>query len=101
MVTITKQDNQFIFDVEGMHKLWAFKSQLTIPVEHILNSYQDKDSLKGWKGWRAPGTSLPFVITAGTFHKDGNKIFWDVMNIDNCIIVDLHDEEYKQLVIEV
>ena len=31
----------------------------------------------------------------------GNKIFWDVADMKNCVIVDLKDEEYKQLIIEV
>ena len=26
MVTIKKQDDNFIFEVKGMHKLWAFKA---------------------------------------------------------------------------
>lgn len=101
MITISRNDNHFIFKVNGMHKLWAFKSELSIPFENIINAHQDTESVKGWKGWRAPGTSIPSIITAGTFYKDGNKIFWDVSNIENCIIVDLKDEEYKQLIIEV
>ena len=82
-------------------KLWAFKSELSIPFENIINAHQNTTSVKGWKGWRAPGTFIPSIITAGTFYKDGNKIFWDVSNIENCIIVDLKDEDYKQLIIEV
>lgn len=101
MITISKNDKHFIFKVNGMHKLWAFKSELTIPFENIKNAHQNTESVKGWKGWRAPGASIPSIITAGTFYKDGNKIFWDVSNIENCIIVDLKDEEYKQLIIEV
>ena len=101
MITIEKQEDNFTFKVNGMHKLWAFKSQLTIPVDNIINAHQDLESVKGWHGWRAPGTSIPSIITAGTFYKDGNKIFWDVSNIENCIIVDLQDEDYKQLIIEV
>ena len=101
MVTISKQEDSFIFNVNGMHKLWALKSQLTIPFDNILNAHQDVESIKGWHGWRLPGTSIPSIITAGTFYKDGSKIFWDVSNIENCIIVDLKDEDYKQLVIEV
>ncbi|MEO6128561.1 MAG: hypothetical protein ABIP30_09470 [Ferruginibacter sp.] len=101
MITISKENDSFIFNVNGMHKLWAFKSQLTIPTDNIINAHQDIESIKGWHGWRAPGTSIPSIITAGTFYKDGNKIFWDVANIENCIIVDLKDEDYKQLIIEV
>ncbi|WP_462220191.1 hypothetical protein [Ferruginibacter sp.] len=101
MITIKKHDNSFIFEVMGMHKLWAFKSQLTIPADNITNVHQDFESIKGWKGWRMPGASIPSIITAGTFIKDGNKIFWDVADMKNCVIVDLKDEEYKQLIIEV
>lgn len=102
MVSISKHDNSFIFEVKGMHKLWAFKSQLTIPTDHILRVYQNAESLKSWwKGWKAPGTSIPSIITAGTFYKDGTKIFWDVSNIEKCIIVELKDEDYNQLIIEV
>ena len=91
MITIQKQTDTFLFDVKGMHKFWAFKSQLTIPIDNIINARQDRESIKGWKGWRLPGTHLPHLITAGTFYKDGNKIFWDVVNIENCIIVDLKE----------
>ena len=101
MITINKQDKNFIFEVKGMHKLWAFKSQLTIPIDHILKAHQDLESIKGWKGWRLPGTFIPYIISAGTFYKKGNKIFWDVSDMKKCIIVDLKDEDYKQLIIEV
>ena len=101
MITIKKQDDSFVLSVSGMHKLWAFKSQLTIPLDNITNAHQNLESIKGWKGWRIPGTSIPSIITAGTFYKDGNKIFWDVSNSENCIIVDLKDEDYQQLIIEV
>lgn len=101
MITISRQENNFIFEVNGMHKLWALKSQLTIPAEHILNAHQDSESIKGWRGWKLPGTFIPSIITAGTFYKDGKKIFWDASNIEKCIIVDLKDEDYNQLIIEV
>ncbi len=101
MITINKENDSFVFRVNGMHKLWAFKSELTIPFDNIINAHQDMESVKGWHGWKAPGTYIPSIITAGTFYKDGNKIFWDVANIENCIIVDLKDEDYKQLIIEV
>jgi hypothetical protein len=101
MVTINRQNDNFIFEVKGMHKLWAFKSQLIIPINHIISAHQDLETIKGWKGWKEAGTSIPKLITAGTFEKDGNKIFWDTSNIENCIIVNLKDEDYQELIIEV
>jgi hypothetical protein len=101
MVTIQKIDNHFLFEVKGMHKLWAFKSEIKIPCEHILKAYQDVDIVKGKKGMRFPGTSIPGIINAGTFFNNGETIFWDVSNAANAIVIDLKDEDYKQLVIEV
>ena len=101
MVTIYRKDGNYIFEVNGMHKLWAFKSQLTIPAQHILSAHQDVESIRGWRGWKLPGTFIPSIITAGTFYKDDNKFFWDASNIEKCIIVELQDEDYNKLIIEV
>lgn len=101
MVTISKQQDKFRFEVKGMHKLWAFKSELIIPAVNILNAHQKFEEIGWWKGLKAPGTHIPFLITAGTFHLEGDKIFWDVVNKENSVIVDLKDEYYKQLIVEV
>ena len=45
--------------------------------------------------------TLPGVIRAGTFYRDGNRAFWDVHHPEKTIVIDLHDERYKELVLEV
>ena len=101
MVTITRNNGDFIFTVKGMHKLWAFKNEIVIPCSHIISAYQNVKSLTGWKGWRMPGTFIPSVIIAGTYYKDHEKDFWDATDKNKCIIVELKDERYNKLVIEV
>jgi hypothetical protein len=101
MVAIHKSDNNFIFEVKGLHKLWAFKSQITVPQSNIVSVQQIERPLSILQGLRMPGTHLPSVITAGTYYKGGKKMFWDVVNSKNCIIVELKDSKYNQLVIEV
>ena len=44
---------------------------------------------------------MPGVITAGTFYQDGKRVFWDVHNPEKTIVIDLHDERYNQLIVEV
>lgn len=100
MVTIKKVADNFTFEVNGLHKLWAFKSQITIPADHIVSVRPNKEPLSMWKGLRL-GTHIPFVFTAGTFYKNGKKTFWDVLKKANCIIVELKDSSYSQLIIEV
>ena len=48
-----------------------------------------------------PGTNLPGIITAGTFYLDGKRVFWDIRHLEKTIVIDLHDEQYNELVVEV
>ena len=100
MVTVTSTGNQFIIKIKGLHKIWALKSQISVSKENVIKAYQDKKELNTWSGFRIPGTYIPYLITAGTFYKKGWN-FWDVVNKDNIIIVELKDERYKKLYIEV
>ena len=101
MVDVRIEPDTVVFDVQGLHQLWAFKGRLDIPRDQVRSARRDPSAVKGWKGWRAPGTSLPGLITAGTFHLDGDRIFWDVSDPENAVVVDLSDHNYRQLVIEV
>lgn len=101
MVQIEKEGDNFIFEIKGLHKLWALKSRLTIPAAHILKVYEDKEKSSWVWGLRMPGTQIPGVITAGTYIVKDGTIFCDVMDVSKSIVVELHDEHYKKLVIEV
>jgi hypothetical protein len=88
--------------VRGADKLWAFKSSLEIPLVHVAGVRADPQAARGWyHGIRLPGTNLPGVITAGTFYQDGNRVFWDVHDPEKTIVIDLRDERFNQLVVEV
>ncbi|MBJ6142473.1 hypothetical protein [Hymenobacter sp. BT559] len=104
MVAIQQQGDTVVFAVEGWHKLWALRSELRIPRAHILGARRDPEASKAW-GIRAPGTSVPGLLKAGTFYFDNtgdNKpTFLDVQRRENTIVVDLVDEEYNRLIIEV
>jgi hypothetical protein len=102
MVDLSISEGNLLLHVRGADKLWAFKSSLEIPLQHVAAIRADPEVARGWwHGWRAPGTSLPGVITAGTFYQDGNRVFWDVHNPENTVVIDLHDERYNQLIVEV
>ena len=101
MVSITATENEFIFDILGSHKFWAFENKIRVPKEKIIHAYQGKDEFTFWIGWKIPGTQVPWVITAGTYIKKGKRNFWDVCNKKNAIIVELKDSYYHKLIIEV
>lgn len=86
----------------GMDQLWALKSRLEIPLAHVVGAKADAEAARGWrKGIRAPGTHIPGVIAAGTFYREGEKVFWDVHDPAKAIRVELEDEGYARLVTEV
>lgn len=101
MVTIERVGDNFVFTIKGIHKLWSLKSELTIPVEHIITAYPNKDNLHVKLGLRMPGTSIPGVMDAGTFIGRNGIIFCDITHHDKSIIVELQHDHYKKLIIDV
>ncbi len=102
MVELSISGGNLLLHVQGADRLWALKSSLEIPLQHVAGIRADPSIARGWwHGIRMPGTSIPGVITAGTFYQHGQRVFWDVHNPDNTIVIDLRDERYNQLIVEV
>jgi hypothetical protein len=102
LVGLSAAEGKLSLHVRGADKLWAFQSSLEIPLIHIAGVRADPEIARGWyHGIRSPGTNVPGVITAGTFYQDGKRVFWDVHHPEKTIVIDLHDEQFSQLVVEV
>jgi hypothetical protein len=102
MTSTSIADGKLVVEVHGWDKLWALRSRLEIPVEHVSKVCVDPSiSDAWWKGLRVGGTHLPGVITAGTFYHHGDWVFWDVHNFANAIVIELRDECYARLIVEV
>jgi hypothetical protein len=102
MVDLSINDGNVVLHVRGADKLWALKSSLEIPLAHVTEVRADPAVAHGWwHGIRMPGTNIPGVLTAGTFYHDGKRVFWDVHNLDNTIVIGLRDERYNEIIVEV
>ena len=102
MVEISFTNDHLHLEVKGLDKLWSFKSQLDIPLRHIRSVRNDPDAASGWwHGIRLIGTQLPGVIIAGQFYQHGQRVFWDVHDPANSIIIELHDDRFDELIVEV
>ncbi|MGI4835717.1 MAG: hypothetical protein ACRYFK_19855 [Janthinobacterium lividum] len=104
MVSIQQEEDAIVFTVEGWHKLWALRSELRIPRAHIKDAWRDPAA--GHElGWRMPGTHIPGILRAGTFYlgssPSGKPTFFDVQHASNTVVVELADEHYNRLIIEV
>jgi hypothetical protein len=101
MVTISIDGDNLMVVVSGIGKVLALRSELTVPLKHVVSAKLDPKATSLPKGLKGPGTRVPGLIYAGTFHKDGEKVFWDVRKSDCAIVIELKNEDFKQLVVEV
>ncbi len=102
MVDLSIASGNLELHVRGADKLWALKSSLEIPLQHIAGIRADPSVAQGWwHGIRMPGTNIPGVLTAGTFYQHGKRVFWDIHNPENTVVIELRDERYDELIVEV
>ena len=100
MVDIHIADGLATFRIAGLHKLWALKSRIVVPVNDIV-AVDGSEAVPRRAGWRIAGTWMPGLITAGTFRQDGRWTFWDVTQPHAAIVVTLRGHWYSRLIIEV
>jgi hypothetical protein len=102
MVTISISDDRIHFDVEGIDRMWALRSQLEFPLSHIRSVRVDPEAAKGWwHGIRLWGSNIPGILTAGTFYQNGRVVFYDVHDPLRTIVIELDHEHYDRMVVEV
>lgn len=102
MVTITFEGSNLALEVQGLDKLWSLRSRLTIPLAHVRDIQREPEAARRWfQGFKLAGSHIPGVLTAGTFYHDGGLVFWDVHDPEGAIAIDLQDERYQRLVVEV
>ncbi|MEM7554995.1 MAG: PH domain-containing protein [Cyanobacteria bacterium P01_A01_bin.84] len=74
-----------------LHKLWE------IPLSNIKQVTTNQPETH-WKDVRAPGSSFPGLIRAGTYHTKRGKEFWYVTNNKNYLIIELKNEDYQRII---
>jgi hypothetical protein len=100
MATVRTDGGVIHIEIEGMDKVLALKGSLDIPLEHVRSVEVAPPDLKP-KGVRAPGTSIPGRIYAGTWRGRGTKEFWDIRHKEKALVLNLDGDEYTRVVIEV
>lgn len=105
MTTIELTDTMLIVNVEGFDKILALKSQLQVPLSHVVDAeidpHTDEEFRRLFIGIKAPGTGLAGVVRAGTWYTDEGKVFWDIHHPENAITIHLADDTYSKLLVEV
>ncbi len=103
VATIRVGDQDLYVEMSGIDRLWSLHSRLEIPLVHVAGARVDPEGVRAASltGLKAGGARIPGHLTAGTFRQEGEWVFWDVHDADRSVVVDLHDERYARLVVEV
>lgn len=79
--------------------LWALKSNLTFPIQGVLDVYADPTATRP-KGFRLPGTSVPGLIQAGTYVGETRE-FWCVHHTGRSVVFELENLPFTRIVVDV
>ena len=101
MARLSIAADRLVMELQGLHKLWALKSRIDVPLAHVRGATVDPGIVREPKGLRAPGLHVPGAAVIGTFRRDGEKHFWDVTGRAHPVVVQLVDEDYDRLIVEV
>lgn len=105
MAEIELTADELIVHVRGLDRILAYRSQLAIPLAHVVGASVDpaveREWGSWWKGVRVLGTNVPGLVTLGSFFEHGHWVFWDVHDPAKAITIDLSHERYAKLVVEV
>lgn len=98
-VGISPEDRLLVRPV-GLMRVWALSTGVDCPITSIVDlGVSEVRELH--RGFRAPGTYLPGVMTAGTFRaKEGNAL-WLVGRHEEALVIELTGEKWRYLVLGV
>lgn len=101
MAEIAIVGDKLIVQLRGWEQVWALKRRIEVPLACVRRAVIDPAIARRPEGMRAPGTYLPWVISAGTYRGRGKRAFWSVRNPAKAVVIDLAGHHYTRLVIEV
>ena len=101
MAKITLTTTDLTVELTGLRQLWALKRRITVPLSHMRGATVDAGVFHEPKGLRAPGLHVPGFLAIGSFRRAGEWTFWEVKDRRRTIVIELTDEHYARLVVEV
>ena len=100
MVTVTVEGLEVRIDLIGAHQWWALKKTVRFERARVLGVRRADKRLRP-APIKCPGTYLPGIFAAGSFYWKNRKEFWDTRFKGKAIEIDLSDEKYSKIVVDV
>jgi hypothetical protein len=100
MAKVTVEFGELVIEIEGIDALWALRSQLEIPLAHVRGAAMDA-GLAANPPCRDRATPVPGAVGAGALLQHDGNVFWDVSDPAKVVVIELVDERYARLMVEV
>jgi hypothetical protein len=102
-VSVTVDGADVAVRITGIDRFWALTGGLRVPLGHVLRAavVDRQSALAGASRLRLPGTSWPGTIRAGSYGLGTRRELWFVRRADRVLVLDLDDERYRRVVVEV
>ncbi len=101
-VSFELTDTELSVHMTGVSGVLALKTRIHIPLEHVTDArvVATKQAKAEGRGFKVGG-HIPGLVKAGSFGIGEAKQFWYVLRAEQVLVVDLADDQYKRLVLEV
>jgi hypothetical protein len=102
-ISVDQQQQKLIVVVEGIERLWVLNSRLEIPLAHVKGASINPEVANSlpYPSQELGDTQVHAPVSAGTFYQHGNRMFWEVSDPAKAVVIELKDDQYAELVVQV
>lgn len=104
MVEVIVDETQVRLELIGLDRLWSFETRISFPLNSLTQVETDPQPTfkhPWWQIVRAPGTSIPGIIRAGTYRWRGDREFWCIHFSGQAVVFELEGQRYSRIVVDV
>lgn len=97
---ITLTQKEMIVEPTFLNKILGLKKRIIIPIDNIDGATIDEGILRDGKGIKALGANFQRK-SVGTWHKNGEKVYYNLTHKEIPVVINLSHEELDRLVLGV
>ncbi len=89
--------------LHGLDIVWTTRRRMIVPLAHVAGARLDPYVHRHgpWLGAGRTDLLLGYAVAAGSMLVHGRHEFWDVHHPEKAVVIDLVDEAFDRLVLEV
>ena len=93
--------DELVVHLRAWETVASLQRTIRIPLANVRGATADEGFRGRELGLRAPGTSLPGTLSAGTYYKDGDRQFVFIGPDTHPVVIELANEKWNRIVLGV